>query len=80
MLVKRAAVADDADKSDTAAAKRDPRARVLSLTVETQKQTDDLLCQQIYALYGKSNAAAEDRRRPWPQPAGRRSARRATTR
>ncbi|EGZ21439.1 hypothetical protein PHYSODRAFT_345670 [Phytophthora sojae] len=60
VLVKRAAVADDADKSDTAAAKRDPRARVLSLTVETQKQTDDLLCQQIYALYGKSNAAAED--------------------
>ncbi|KAE9048428.1 hypothetical protein PR001_g239 [Phytophthora rubi] len=58
VLVKRS-VADDTNKSDTAAAKRDPRARVLSLTVENQEQTDDLLCQQIYALYGTSNASAK---------------------
>ncbi|RLN70173.1 hypothetical protein BBJ28_00000281 [Nothophytophthora sp. Chile5] len=42
-------------KSDTAKATRDPRARVIRLSVQTAAEkatTDDgLLCQQIYALY-----------------------------
>ncbi|POM79735.1 Hypothetical protein PHPALM_2525 [Phytophthora palmivora] len=36
-----------------AAAKRDPRARVLSLGICNQDQTDNVLCQQIYALYNE---------------------------
>ncbi|KAG6617401.1 DNA polymerase subunit Cdc27 [Phytophthora cinnamomi] len=57
VLVKRASAADDSATSHTAAAKRDPRARVLSLTAATQQQSEDLLCQQIYALYGQPEAS-----------------------
>ncbi|RMX65618.1 hypothetical protein DD238_003450 [Peronospora effusa] len=59
LLIKRVPVATD-DKSETAAAKRDPRARVLSLAVGSQSKNDDVLYQQIYALYSKPNTAAED--------------------
>ncbi|CAI5741489.1 unnamed protein product [Peronospora destructor] len=59
LLIKRVPVAND-DKSETAAAKRDPRARVLSLAVENQSKKDDVLHQQIYALYSKPKTATED--------------------
>ncbi|KAI9993527.1 hypothetical protein PInf_015634 [Phytophthora infestans] len=52
VLIKRATIGNDSDKSETAVAKRDSRARVLSLSVDTQDKADDILCQQIYALYG----------------------------
>jgi DNA polymerase delta subunit 3 len=43
----------DADKSETAAARHDPRTRVLSVTTT---ETDGVLCSQIYALYGQDGA------------------------
>ncbi|ETN09536.1 hypothetical protein PPTG_11902 [Phytophthora nicotianae INRA-310] len=52
VLIKRATIDKDSDNSETAIAKRDPRARVLSLTVSSQGKADDVFCQQIYALYG----------------------------
>ena len=59
LLIKRAPVANDG-KSETAAARCDPRARVLSLAVGSPSRKDDVLHQQIYALYSKPNTAAED--------------------
>ncbi|CAH0475054.1 unnamed protein product [Peronospora belbahrii] len=59
LLVKRVN-ADNDDKSETAAAKRDPRSRVLCLSVGSKKQKDEVLCQQVYALYNKPKATLED--------------------
>ncbi|GMF29990.1 unnamed protein product [Phytophthora lilii] len=59
VLIKKAA-ASAADKSETAVAKRDPRARVLSLTTVTPSEAADVLCQQIYALYSQPKDAQSD--------------------
>uniref|UniRef100_A0AAV1VP77 DNA polymerase delta subunit 3 n=1 Tax=Peronospora matthiolae TaxID=2874970 RepID=A0AAV1VP77_9STRA len=49
--------------NETAAAKCDPRARVLSLSTKATDQvqtTGDVLCSHIYALYNKSKAAKDE--------------------
>ncbi|KAL3663077.1 hypothetical protein V7S43_012017 [Phytophthora oleae] len=60
VLIKRTIVDNADNKSETAASQRDPRARVVSLSLSNDSNTDDVLCQQIYALYGDSNAAEDE--------------------
>ncbi|KAL4115445.1 hypothetical protein PRIC2_013607 [Phytophthora ramorum] len=57
----------EADKSETAAATRDPRARVLTVTVKEQEKEGDVLCQQIYALYSGGDDAAAVATACWAQ-------------
>ncbi|OWY98478.1 hypothetical protein PHMEG_00030749 [Phytophthora megakarya] len=56
ILIKRATIDNADDKTETAAAKRDPRARVLSLAVGNQDKTDDGFSQQIYAVFNGSKS------------------------
>ncbi|KAG4040540.1 hypothetical protein JG687_00016024 [Phytophthora cactorum] len=57
VLIKRATIDNDRNKSETAAAKRDPRARVISIASGNRDKANDVFCQQIYALCGD---AADD--------------------
>ncbi|KAI9905212.1 hypothetical protein PsorP6_014216 [Peronosclerospora sorghi] len=61
LLIRRLAPDNDDRTSETSRAKRDPRARLLCLSVESQaKPTDDVLFQQVYALHKKPIAATND--------------------
>ncbi|KAG7399007.1 hypothetical protein PHYBOEH_009898 [Phytophthora boehmeriae] len=54
VLITQASISTD-DDSETAAAKRDPRARAVRLAVGPSKREENVLCQQIYALFSQSN-------------------------
>ncbi|KAK1938201.1 hypothetical protein P3T76_009351 [Phytophthora citrophthora] len=60
VLIKRAAIDNEDNKSETAVSLRDPRARVISLSINNDNKTDGILCQQIYALYGGSKGAENE--------------------
>ncbi|KAF4322871.1 hypothetical protein JM18_000690 [Phytophthora kernoviae] len=59
VLITRATTSSN-DETETAAAKRDPRARVVRLAVGVSDKDDSLLCHQIYALYNQFKGDNED--------------------
>lgn len=60
LLIKRVAVSKNGDKTETAAAKHDPRARILSLAVGVEENEKDVLCHHIYALFDKPSDTSKD--------------------
>ncbi|CEG48914.1 DNA polymerase subunit Cdc27 [Plasmopara halstedii] len=59
LLIERVAVDSDDNRLKPAAAKHDPRSRIISFALGNQTDRNGLFCKQTYALYNKSYFAED---------------------